>query len=238
MIGSSSYCGPLFTDELVQIYLPSILPGAAAPPPPPPPPPPAPLATVVADRSSAFVRRHAYLFAGSALAVTAVGVGYVGLGPAGRRRLWSRVSGAGERGVQAYRDAGELKRALERPLSRDGSRMEVIGKSKRLVQAATSALSDQTLAPTVLLGADATPLGYPLARYLCVLSFIRHQSRADKTIRPRSAASRLATSSSHRSRQRQQLKRSRKAPVASSVHSSWTLKACVLRERSFFLLSM
>lgn len=116
-------------DELVQIYLPSILPGAAAPPAPPPPPPPTPLATAVADRSSAFVRRHTYIFAGSALAVTAVGVGYVGLGPAGRRRAWEHLTGVGERGVQACRDVGELKRAMERPFSRDGSRLEAIGLS-------------------------------------------------------------------------------------------------------------
>lgn len=116
-------------DELVQIYLPSIIPGAVAPAPPPPPPPPAPLTDVLTARSTAFFRSHSTFFAGSAIAVTAVGVGYVGLGPGGRRRVWEVVSGAGERSVQACRDVQEVKKAMERPLVRDGTRLEVVGTS-------------------------------------------------------------------------------------------------------------
>jgi hypothetical protein len=109
--------------------------GQAALPPPPPPPPPPPTAAdffhSVYAKSDRLIRAHPYVVGGGAFAVTALGVGWVGLGPQRRAVLFGRVADSRRdlsAGVlQKCRDIKTLKMAAVRPLTRDGHRMEAIG---------------------------------------------------------------------------------------------------------------
>lgn len=85
------------------------------------------------------------------MTLTALSATYVGLGPRGRQAVWDNLMVGWEGAGRAWQDGKEVKEALARPLSRKGERKEVV----------------------LLLGADATELGYPLAVYLYVfLSFL------------------------------------------------------------------
>ncbi|KAL7416098.1 hypothetical protein BDY24DRAFT_254600 [Mrakia frigida] len=136
---------------------------SALPPPPPPPlvlaPPSHSLASLdgwkdLSSSTDRFLRAHPYAVGGSALVLTGATVAFVGLGSEGRRVLWRRVKEGGEemtgKVVQRRREREEARTAKERPLNRDGHRMEVV----------------------VLLGADASPLGFPLVLFLESQGFI------------------------------------------------------------------
>ncbi|CED84733.1 hypothetical protein [Phaffia rhodozyma] len=136
--------------ELLSFYLPTLnTVGSAAPLAPPPPPPPTILGSLQ-THSSSLIHRNRYLLTGTALTVTALSATYVGLGPRRRRAVWDQVMDGWNGAGKVWTDVKEIREASERPLVKKGDRREVV----------------------LLLGADSTELGYPLATYLESKGFI------------------------------------------------------------------